>query len=142
RRTFGRREVTIHAFAHLPGRSPEPCLVRNLSGSGALVELNARIDELTIFRLVVDAKGIDTLCEVRRKSGKSIGVQFVADESTVTAAAEPAISYQSVEDDPGNHVRPPDQDGPATPTAAFAFPGTVSIVSGQEMRRTMFGSDN
>jgi len=76
-RAFGRRESRIHAFVKVPGRRPEPCIVRNISEGGALLAFPAPFDPPARFRLTIDAKGIDVNCEVRRRNGLEFGVEFV-----------------------------------------------------------------
>jgi hypothetical protein len=77
RRQFGRRTTFLHAWIRIPGRPPLPCIVRNLSVKGALLELDVPDWLPYEFRLRIDASGFDVDCELRHKGKNGCGVMFV-----------------------------------------------------------------
>lgn len=128
KRVFGRRESCIHAVVRIPGRGPEPCVVRNFSDGGALIEFAIEIDPPFRFRLVIEAKGVDALCEVRHKRGKAIGIRFVGDD----AERQDALDGHAV----------PDRSCASAPSfASIALIGskTITRISGRDWRLKMFG---
>lgn len=120
RRQFGRRESTIHAVALVGGRAPAHCVVRNFSEKGALLEFNNRFEPPFRFRLVIDSKDVDLVCEVRHQGSHGVGVHFVGGSSAglfdTQEKAAPA-------------------PGQVAPRAAAAAPRA----SGAELRSTLFG---
>ena len=135
RRAFGRRESLIHAIARLPGRGAEPCIVRNYSDSGALLSFPGDIDPPQRFRLTVDAKGLDVMCEVRRRNGAEIGVFFLSESDTsVWQAANPLETPEPTAN--GAAAAEP----AAPPVQKLLRPdGPVTVVSGEALRRKLMG---
>jgi hypothetical protein len=81
RRQFGRRLTCLHATITARGRSPEPCVVRNLSADGALLEV-ARPSWLpSRFRLFVEVDAFEAECEIVRRTDDAVGVRFVTSAS-------------------------------------------------------------
>lgn len=76
RRGFGRRRTHLHAFVHAVGRSPIPCLVRNISDQGALLELEHPGRLPSYFTLKIAADGFSADCEIRHKTEHGAGVFF------------------------------------------------------------------
>ena len=76
RRAFGRRRSCIHAMVLIPGRPPAPCMVRNFSASGALLEMNELLEPPFNFNLRVDNTGDLIPCELRHVRSYRIGVGF------------------------------------------------------------------
>lgn len=79
RRAFGRRRSCIHAFVLVPGRPAAPCILRNFSPTGAMLELNERLEPPFNIELCFTANGDRMLCEVRHVRGFSMGVRFLGD---------------------------------------------------------------
>ena len=77
RRIFGRRRSCIHATLFIPGRPPSPCVVRNFSNAGALLELSEPIEPPFCVKLRLSSFGADIDCEVRHARGLRLGVRFV-----------------------------------------------------------------
>ena len=77
RRVFGRRHSCIHATLFVPGRPPSPCIVRNFSNSGALLELTELVEPPFQVKLRLSTLGSDIDCEVRHARGLRLGVSFV-----------------------------------------------------------------
>jgi hypothetical protein len=77
RRQFGRRTTCLHGWVMLEGRPRIPCLVRNVSEGGALLE--CEVPKMLPFRfsLVIDCKGFQAWCEVRHHTEHWMGVRFV-----------------------------------------------------------------
>ena len=120
RRAFGRRHSCIHATLYVPGRPPSPCLVRNFSEAGALLELNERIEPPFRVKVRLDPKGCDIECEVRHNRGKRIGVSFIGDG----VADELARAL-------GGIVR-------KRRPRALSAPLSLPRISGNELRRAIF----
>ena len=59
RRNFGRRRSCIHAICLVAGRPQAPCVVRNWSRTGALLELNEVIEPSYSIRVRLEATGED-----------------------------------------------------------------------------------
>ena len=78
RRQFGRRQTCVHATISLRGRPVVPCVMRNISEEGALLEV-AHPEWLPIrFRLIAEALAIDGDCEIVRRTDVAVGVRFMA----------------------------------------------------------------
>lgn len=74
RRAFGRRRSCIHAMLLVPGRPPSPCIIRNYSLSGALLELNECLDPPFNLKLRIDCTGEIVDCELKHARGNRVGV--------------------------------------------------------------------
>ena len=96
RRQFGRRETLLHAVALLPGRGAVHCTVTNLSEQGAHLAFADRVALPPIFRLEVEAIGLERICNVRHQGADGFGVVFVdhATAQKITAKLEEAASRQ------------------------------------------------
>ena len=127
RRAFGRRESCLHGMARLANRQPEPCIVRNFSDGGALLEFNTELNPPFRFRLIVEPKEIDTTCEVRHRKGRYIGVRFLEAGAVVAERLEPLPSMLGTEGPPQ----------PAPAPLVRARP--MLCVSGRALREKMFG---
>lgn len=77
RRRFGRRDSSVPAVLVVRGQRPQPCTILNYSLTGALVEVRDGAVTAQMIRLVVEAQGIDLVCQVRHRSASIIGVTFV-----------------------------------------------------------------
>ena len=77
KRQFGRRQTSIRAWAKVGGRPSLPCVVRNLSEGGALLEFDEPVWLPFGFLLLSEYKTIDRVCEIRHQTANRIGVQFV-----------------------------------------------------------------
>ena len=77
RRQFGRRQTCLHGWVVVEGRQRLPCLVRNVSEGGALLECSAPKLMPYRFSLVIDCKGFQAWCEIRHQADQWIGVRFV-----------------------------------------------------------------
>lgn len=119
KRQFGRRESAIHAVALIAGRAPAHCIVRNYSDRGALLEFKEPLVPPYRFRLQIEAKGVDVLCEVRHQGTYGVGVYFAGG------------SIGSL------------LDAPSPPSAQQAAPlsrQSPQRASGSELRSSLFGS--
>jgi hypothetical protein len=95
RRQFGRRTTAIHGWLVIEGRPKIPCLVRNVSEGGALLECEVPAWLPFRFHLLIDCKGFSAWCEVRHSKESWIGVRF----ERVDAAPIPIASWSpQVED--------------------------------------------
>ena len=77
RRQFGRRQTLLHAMITGRGRPPIACIVRDLSVSGARIEVEAPAWLPSRFRLIVEGT-LKTECEIVHRSTDAVGVRFVA----------------------------------------------------------------
>jgi len=129
-RAFGRRQSHIHAFVHVAGLTPRPCIVRDLSEAGARLDFLENVELPTRVRLVVETKAIDTLCDVRHQQGSSVGVMFVSEPAEKT---KPRPTMADL---------PPSEDEEAAPMTAPVDRGRPMLVTpGREMRRLLFGAE-
>ena len=78
RRHNRRREVRLGAHAKVLGRARIPCVVRNISSTGALIEFETAIALPQAFRLDIDADLFEAHCEVCHQHGRMFGVQFTS----------------------------------------------------------------
>lgn len=90
RRQFGRRQSGAHGWIKVRGRPPLPCVVRNISEGGALLEVGATEGLPFRFRVVIESEGIDCDCEARHNYGSSVGVEFVRNEQRIEPAVRPS----------------------------------------------------
>lgn len=77
RRAFGRRNSCIHAALLIPGRGPIPCVVKNFSPSGALLEVSEAVEPPFNVKVRLPSGGGDIDCEVRHARGQRIGIRFI-----------------------------------------------------------------
>jgi len=77
RRQFGRRQTCLHGIITPRGRASEPCIVRDVSEEGALLEVAHPTWLPTRFHLLLEANGFETDCEVMHRTDKAVGVRFV-----------------------------------------------------------------
>lgn len=75
-RQFGRRQTSSHGWVRVRGRPAIPCVVRNISEGGALLEFQTAEMLPYRFRIVIERESIDRECEVRHQTGTSVGVEF------------------------------------------------------------------
>ena len=78
RRQSQRTDVRISAHVKVLGRARIPCIVRNISSTGALVEFYAAIALPQSFRLDIDDDLFEAHCDVRHQHGRLYGVQFTS----------------------------------------------------------------
>ena len=78
RRQFGRRQTRLHATIATRGRPVILCVMRDVSDDGALLEVPHPEWLPTRFRLVVEALGIESDCEVVRRTDVAVGIRFAA----------------------------------------------------------------
>lgn len=74
RRAFGRRRSCIHAMLLVPGRPPSPCIIRNYSETGALLELNENLEPPFNLRLKIDRTGEVIDCELKHARANRVGI--------------------------------------------------------------------
>jgi hypothetical protein len=86
RRTAVRRDVTIPAKIGFRDITPIPCMVKNVSPMGALIEFKDDILLPHKFRIVVDSMTFWADCEVRHHKGRYAGVMFISNRLEALAA--------------------------------------------------------
>lgn len=94
RRQFGRRKTCMHGWVVMDVRPKLPCLVRNVSAGGALLELEVPKNMPFRFKLIIDSKGFEALCEMRHTGPGWMGVQFVNFERVVEPIAEWSVELE------------------------------------------------
>ncbi len=77
KRQFGRRMTNIKAWVRIPGRPSVPCVLRNISQGGAMVEFDGDVWLPFSFRLTSEDRLIDCMCEVRHNYPRRVGVEFM-----------------------------------------------------------------
>lgn len=78
RRQFGRRQTCVHATIAPRGRPPIACVMRDVSDQGALLEVPHPQWLPSRFRLIVEAFGFESECEVVRRTDVAVGVRFAS----------------------------------------------------------------
>ncbi len=78
RRQFGRRQTYVHARINARGRPSVPCIMRDISAGGALLEVEHPQWLPSRFRLRIEADGTEADCEVVRRTEDAVGVRFLA----------------------------------------------------------------
>lgn len=129
-RAFGRRQSRIHAFVRISSRSPEPCVVKNFSEGGALLSFASSIVLPDRFRLEIESKGLDVMCEVRRRNGLEFGVQFVQEQADIATRLEDEVLVQP-------EVAPEPELASSAPRL-LGQGGLVTVVPGHEVRDQLF----
>ena len=71
-----RRSVHWRAQVRLAGRAPVPCIVKDISEQGALLEFFGRPPSNDRFRLTISKNGFDGVCKVMHRQVRTVGVQF------------------------------------------------------------------
>jgi PilZ domain len=77
RRQFGRRKTSIHGLISARGRPDVPCVMRDVSDGGALLEVPHPQWCPSRFRLVIEANGFETECEIVHRTATAVGVRFM-----------------------------------------------------------------
>lgn len=75
-RKFGRRRALIHGLIVNDKGARIPCLVRNISLGGALLEVEDTHLVSINLTLIIDSDGFEADCEVRHRSKHGVGVYF------------------------------------------------------------------
>ena len=75
-RKFGRRRALIHAFIVNKYGHRIPCIVRNISVGGALLEVEEPKQVPNRFRLVIDADSFEADCDIRHRTAHGVGIYF------------------------------------------------------------------
>jgi hypothetical protein len=76
RRQFGRRQTYMHARISARGRPSVPCIMRDVSDGGALLEVSYPQWLPSRFRLTLEANGFTADCEIVRRTDGAVGVRF------------------------------------------------------------------
>jgi len=78
RKTARRRVLKSGVIAFNDRFSALPCVVRNLSSTGAQLHVEGTVNVPNTFELVIDLDGLEAQCEVAWRRDKEIGVRFTA----------------------------------------------------------------
>ncbi len=76
RRQFVRQRLSHLAFIRTQGQSLIPCVIRDISAGGALLEFEVTQPAENVFQLITGTALGTVDCEVRHRSRSGIGVQF------------------------------------------------------------------
>jgi hypothetical protein len=76
RRQFGRRQTKLYATISTSGRPLKPCVVRDLSASGARMEVDFPAWLPSRFRLMIEATEFEADCEIVHRTNDAVGVRF------------------------------------------------------------------
>ena len=77
RRGFGRRVMFRQATAVVLGGAQWPCIVIDKSESGAQLKVKDRFDFPDTFKLVIEDDNQVVHCNVLRRTGEDVAVEFV-----------------------------------------------------------------
>lgn len=78
RRAFGRRTTRVHALLLVPGRPASPCVIRNYSVTGAMLELSEDLDPPFNVKIRLFDTDDEIECEVRHCRERRLGVEFTS----------------------------------------------------------------
>ena len=78
RRAFGRRQTEEHAIVRVAGRPPMRCVIRNISGGGALLDFGEPVWLPFTFIVFWEGTKREETCEMKHQNGGRVGVSFVA----------------------------------------------------------------
>ena len=96
-RRFGRRRALIHACIVNKNGHRIPCIVRNISEGGALLEVDEPLQLPNKLLLRIESDGFEADCDVRHRTSHAIGVNFdnvcVARNGCDTRRAGPELSH-------------------------------------------------
>lgn len=82
RREFGRRSASKRGWVRVPGRPRVPCVARNISPKGALLEMDVPPWLPLRFELSLDPDPEYLICELRHVGADAVGVFFCYDAET------------------------------------------------------------
>ena len=84
RKATRRRVLKSGIVAYNDRFSALPCIVRNLSSTGAQLRIDGTLNVPTTFELLVDLDGLEVRCEIVWRKDKEIGVRFTSPPRMVT----------------------------------------------------------
>ena len=96
KRQFGRRTTCLHGWVYASGRPTLPCVVRNLSVQGALIELTQNTRMPFRFELKLEQSGQRILCETRHQHDHLVGVYFPQPEAQDTKSEKPSTPVRGM----------------------------------------------
>jgi hypothetical protein len=98
RRQFGRRQTNWHGWLKVRGRPVIPCLVKDFSPGGALLEFEIPEGFPDQFQLTIESESFQSWCKVRHREIGRLGVQFVEAEVRTPQKVETTdrFSYASL----------------------------------------------
>jgi hypothetical protein len=76
RRQFGRRNTNLNGWVRISGRPKLPCVIRNLTPKGALLEMEVPTWLPFQFELALEPGSEKLTCQVRHVLNGAIGVMF------------------------------------------------------------------
>lgn len=98
KRQFGRRQTYMHAWISVQGRPRLPCIVRDISLGGALLELDRPSWLPFNFQLTIESAKYATWCEVRHHSVSQVGVRFMSAVEQAALDRQRASDNRSLND--------------------------------------------
>ena len=78
RRTQARKDVAIAAKIGFRDQPPVPCMVRNITAMGAMLEFAQPIELPANLRIIIESEMFAADCEVRHQTGLRAGVLFTS----------------------------------------------------------------
>lgn len=96
RRQFGRRQTNWHGWVKVRGRPVIPCIVKDFSSGGALLEFEVPAGFPDQFQVTIDSEKFQSHCEVRHRDQGRLGVQFVAAPAVADDVQRDRFSYASL----------------------------------------------
>ncbi len=132
RRSFGRRQSCVKAVVLIAGRAPVHCIVNNFSEGGAELELLEPIKTPLSFKLRIEAKGVEAICEVRHQKGQIVGVQFLS--GGVAAAIERELEERA------ERIKEMGLDGHVVPVVKGRPEQRALSTKASDLRQHLFGN--
>lgn len=81
RRQFGRRQTNWHGWVKVRGRPVIPCIVKDFSAAGALLQFEIPEGFPDQFQLTIESERFQSHCKIRHREKGQMGVQFVEPEA-------------------------------------------------------------
>ena len=96
RRQFGRRNTNMNGWIKISGRPKLPCVIRNLTPKGALLEMEVPSWLPFQFELALEPANERLTCQVRHVLSGAIGVMFCDFETQRPGRHEIVVDGHSV----------------------------------------------
>jgi hypothetical protein len=83
-----------------------PCMIRDISATGARLRIDGSINAPDTFELIVELDGLEADCEVVWRKGSEIGVRFTSPPRTLTPRRTQVVDALATEHKPSLRRKP------------------------------------
>lgn len=91
KRQFGRRKTCWRGWVTVRGRPRIPCIIRNFTVEGALLEFDMPTWMSFNFHLSIEGTNFESECEIRHQGERSCGVMFIHRQQAEAGRARTTI---------------------------------------------------